>query len=97
MNDAKYGVLLVNLGTPDAPQPDAVKRYLAQFLSDPRVVDVSPWIWKPILHGVILPFRSPKVAKLYQQIWLPDGSPLLVYSRAQQKALAQRFAHILLN
>ena len=51
MNDAKYGVLLVNLGTPDAPQPDAVKRYLAQFLSDPRVVDVSPWIWKPILHG----------------------------------------------
>ena len=53
MNDAKYGVLLVNLGTPDAPQPDAVKRYLAQFLSDPRVVDVSPWIWKPILHGVI--------------------------------------------
>lgn len=94
MNDAKYGVLLVNLGTPDAPQPDAVKRYLAQFLSDLRVVDVSPWIWKPILHGVILPFRSPKVAKLYQQIWLPDGSPLLVYSRAQQKALAQRFAHI---
>ncbi|MDM3693193.1 ferrochelatase, partial [Proteus mirabilis] len=51
MNDAKYGVLLVNLGTPDAPQRDAVKRYLAQFLSDPRVFDVSPCIWKPILHG----------------------------------------------
>lgn len=94
MNDAKYGVLLVNLGTPDAPTTAAVRRYLAQFLSDPRVVDTSPWIWKPILHGVILPIRSPKVAKLYQQVWMDEGSPLLVYSRAQQRALAQRFPDI---
>lgn len=94
MNEAKYGVLLVNLGTPDAPKTDAVRRYLAQFLSDPRVVDVSPLIWKPILYGVVLPFRSPKVAKLYQQIWTKDGSPLLVYSRAQEKALAERFPDI---
>ncbi|MBJ2117333.1 MULTISPECIES: ferrochelatase [Proteus] len=94
MNDAKYGVLLVNLGTPDAPTTGAVRRYLAQFLSDPRVVDVSPLIWKPILQGVILPFRSPKVAKLYQQIWMDEGSPLLVYSRAQQRAVAQRLSNI---
>lgn len=94
MNEAKYGVLLVNLGTPDAPETAAIKRYLAQFLSDPRVVDVAPLIWKPILYGVILPFRSPKVAKLYQQIWTEDGSPLLVYARAQQQALAQRLPNI---
>ncbi|WP_109419434.1 ferrochelatase [Proteus terrae] len=94
MNDAKYGVLLVNLGTPDAPTTGAVRRYLAQFLSDPRVVDVSPLIWKPILQGAILPFRSPKVAKLYQQIWMDEGSPLLVYSRAQQRAVAERLPNI---
>ncbi|MEB6337626.1 ferrochelatase [Serratia rhizosphaerae] len=88
MTQEKHGVLLVNLGTPEAPTSAAVKRYLKEFLSDPRVVDTSPLIWKPILNGVILPIRSPRVAKLYQSIWMDEGSPLLVYSRRQQQALA---------
>ena len=66
---SKLGVLMVNLGTPDAPTPQAIKRYLAEFLSDRRVVDTSPWLWWPLLRGVILPIRSPRVAKLYQSVW----------------------------
>ncbi|EMS7097538.1 TPA: ferrochelatase [Yersinia enterocolitica] len=88
MKQSKLGVLMVNLGTPDAPTPQAVKRYLAEFLSDRRVVDTSPWLWWPLLRGVILPIRAPRVAKLYQSVWMEEGSPLLVYSRRQQKALA---------
>ena len=90
MRQTKSGILLANLGTPDAPTPEAVKRYLRQFLSDPRVVDTSPALWWPLLRGVILPLRAPRVAKLYQSIWMEDGSPLMVYSKAQQQALAQR-------
>ena len=90
MRQTKTGILLANLGTPDAPTPEAVKRYLRQFLSDPRVVDTSPALWWPLLRGVILPLRAPRVAKLYQSIWMEDGSPLMVYSKAQQQALAQR-------
>lgn len=85
--DKKTGVLLVNLGTPDEPSAPAVKRFLTQFLHDKRVVDTSRWIWCPLLHGIILPLRSPKVAKLYQQIWMEEGSPLMVYSQRQQQAL----------
>ncbi|ENA1772985.1 ferrochelatase [Yersinia ruckeri] len=87
---SKLGVLLVNLGTPDAPTAQAVKRYLAEFLSDSRVVDTSPLLWWPLLRGIILPIRSPRVAKLYQSVWMDEGSPLLVFSRRQQKALAAR-------
>ena len=90
MRQTKTGILLANLGTPDAPTPEAVKRYLRQFLSDPRVVDTSPALWWPLLRGVILPLRAPRVAKLYQSIWMEDGSPLMVYSKAQQRALAER-------
>ena len=90
MRQTKTGILLANLGTPDAPTPEAVKRYLRQFLSDPRVVDTSPALWWPLLRGVILPLRAPRVAKLYQSIWMEDGSPLMVYSKAQQQARAQR-------
>ena len=90
MRQTKTGILLANLGTPDAPTPEAVKRYMRQFLSDPRVVDTSPALWWPLLRGVILPLRAPRVAKLYQSIWMEDGSPLMVYSKAQQQALAQR-------
>ncbi|WP_410683661.1 ferrochelatase [Citrobacter europaeus] len=90
MRQTKTGILLANLGTPDAPTPEAVKRYLRQFLSDQRVVDTSPALWWPLLRGVILPLRAPRVAKLYQSIWMEDGSPLMVYSKAQQHALAQR-------
>ncbi|MEQ4674457.1 ferrochelatase [Providencia vermicola] len=89
MSEKKTGILLANLGTPDAPTTSAVRRYLAEFLSDKRVIDVPRLIWKPILHGVILPLRSSKVAKLYQSIWLDDGSPLLVYSLRQKQKLAE--------
>ncbi|MCR3693763.1 MULTISPECIES: ferrochelatase [Citrobacter] len=94
MRQTKTGILLANLGTPDAPTPEAVKRYLRQFLSDPRVVDTSPALWWPLLRGVILPLRAPRVAKLYQSIWMEDGSPLMVYSKAQQRALAERLPNI---
>lgn len=90
MKQEKHGVLLVNLGTPDAPTSSAVKRYLKEFLSDDRVVDTAPLIWWPILNGAILPIRSPRVAKLYQSVWMEEGSPLLVFSRRQQRALAAR-------
>ncbi|XXD10891.1 ferrochelatase [Klebsiella sp. R445] len=90
MQQTKTGILLANLGTPDAPTPDAVKRYLRQFLSDTRVVDTPRLLWWPLLRGVILPLRGLRVAKLYQSVWMEEGSPLLVYSRRQQQALAAR-------
>ena len=86
----KQGVLLVNLGTPDAPTAPAVKRFLSQFLHDKRVVDMTRWLWCPLLHGVILPIRSPKVAKLYQTVWMDEGSPLLVYAKRQADKLKQQ-------
>ncbi|GIU45276.1 ferrochelatase 1 [Shewanella sairae] len=82
-----FGVLLVNLGTPDSPTAPDVKKFLKQFLSDPRVVDLSPWIWKPILNGIILNTRPAKVAKLYQSIWWDEGSPLMVISQKQRDKL----------
>lgn len=88
MSQAKTGILLANLGTPDAPTSEAVKRYLRQFLSDTRVVDTPRLLWWPLLRGVILPIRAPRVAKLYQSVWMEEGSPLMVYSRRQEKALA---------
>ncbi|MCP9266803.1 ferrochelatase [Xenorhabdus sp. XENO-1] len=94
MSSNKYGVLLVNLGTPDEPTPVAIRRYLAKFLSDRRVVDIPPFIWKPLLYGIILPFRSSRVAKLYQGIWAEEGSPLLVYSQRQQALLNERLTDI---
>ncbi len=93
-SQAKTGILLANLGTPDAPTPEAVKRYLRQFLSDRRVVDTPRLLWWPLLRGVILPLRSPRVAKLYRSIWMEDGSPLMVYSRRQQQALAARLPDV---
>ena len=90
MNQEKIGILLANLGTPSAPTPAAVNRYLRQFLSDRRVVDTPRLLWWPLLRGVILPLRSPRVAKLYQSIWMEEGSPLMVYSRRQQQALARQ-------
>jgi ferrochelatase len=80
---ARTAVLLVNLGTPEAPQPAAVRRYLAQFLSDPRVVEIPRAIWLPILHGVILRLRPKQSAAKYAAIWTDQGSPLLVHSREQ--------------
>lgn len=94
MHAKKTGILLANLGTPDAPTPDAVKRYLRQFLSDKRVVDTPRLLWWPLLRGVILPIRAPRVAKLYQSVWMDEGSPLMVYSRRQQRALAARMPDV---
>ncbi|EPK7357901.1 ferrochelatase [Kluyvera ascorbata] len=94
MHHKKPGILLVNLGTPDAPTPGAIKRYLLQFLSDRRVVDTPRLLWWPLLRGVILPIRAPRVAKLYQSVWMEEGSPLMVYSRRQQRALAARLPDV---
>ena len=77
---ARVGVLLVNLGTPDDPSPAAVRRFLAEFLSDPRVIETPRWLWRLILHGVILRIRPRRSAHAYQQIWTPRGSPLLIHS-----------------
>ena len=79
--DPRPVLLLVNLGTPEAPTPRAVRRYLAQFLHDRRVVARSRWLWCPLLHFVILPQRSPRVARKYAQVWLQEGSPLAVHTR----------------
>ncbi|MGR5119955.1 ferrochelatase [Vibrio astriarenae] len=89
MENKKQGVLLVNLGTPDTATPQAVKAFLSEFLHDHRVVDMTRWLWCPLLHGVILPIRTPKVAKLYQSVWMAEGSPLMVYSQRQRQALEQ--------
>ena len=81
------GVLLVNLGTPDEPTPTAVRRYLKQFLSDGRVVEIPKAIWWCILNGIILRTRPAKSAKLYASVWEEAGSPLLKYGKLQQQAL----------
>lgn len=86
----KVGILLVNLGTPDAPTAPAVKRYLKQFLSDRRVVEIPPLIWQPILRGIILNTRPQKSAKAYAKVWTDSGSPLAFFTIAQCKALGLR-------
>jgi protoporphyrin/coproporphyrin ferrochelatase len=86
-NLVKAGVLLVNLGTPDEPTPKALRRYLAEFLSDPRVIEVPRMIWWCILHGVILRIRPRKSAALYKSVWTVEGSPLLVIAKRQTAAI----------
>lgn len=90
----KTGILIGQLGTPDAPTAPAVRRYLRQFLSDRRVVDLNPWLWKGILEGIILRTRPAQSAALYRKVWTDEGSPLLTVSRAQatglERALASR-------
>ncbi|HET8871184.1 MAG TPA: ferrochelatase [Aquabacterium sp.] len=80
-------VLLVNLGTPEAPTPSALRTYLAEFLSDPRVVELPSLLWKPILHGIILRVRPAKSAAKYASIWMREGSPLRVWTEKQTKLL----------
>lgn len=87
MEAPRPGVLLVNLGTPDAPTPAAVRRYLRQFLSDPRVVELPRIVWLPILYGPVLAFRPAKSAAKYAKIWTRDGSPLRVYTERQAQIL----------
>lgn len=86
----KIGILLVNLGTPDNPSRGAVWRYLAEFLMDPRVIDF-PWLARVLLvRGIIAPFRSGSSAKLYRELWLPEGSPLKIYGERVEAGLQER-------
>ena len=87
----KIGVLLINLGTPNAPEPGAVKLYLREFLSDPRVVEIPQLVWQPILRGIILNTRPKKSAHAYQQVWMAEGSPLAVHTARQAEALQGAF------
>ncbi len=87
----KLGVLLTNLGTPDGPDTRSVRRYLAEFLSDRRVVEIPPLLWQPILRGIILNTRPQKSAEAYAQVWGPDGSPLAAITKAQSAALQGAF------
>lgn len=86
----KIGVLLVNLGTPDEPTTPAVKRYLKQFLSDRRVVEIPPLIWQPILRAIILNTRPQKSAEAYAKVWTDKGSPLAFFTAGQAEALQER-------
>jgi ferrochelatase len=87
----KIGVLLINLGTPNAPEPGSVRLYLREFLSDPRVIEIPQLVWQPILHGLILRTRPRKSAHAYRQVWTEEGSPLAAITARQARALAGTF------
>ncbi|HET9427472.1 MAG TPA: ferrochelatase, partial [Allosphingosinicella sp.] len=87
----RIGVLLINLGTPSAPEAGAVKLYLKEFLSDPRVVEIPSLVWQPILRGIILNSRPKKSAHAYRQVWTAEGSPLAAITARQAAALKDRF------
>ena len=87
----RVGVLLINLGTPNSPEPGAVKLYLKEFLSDPRVVEIPQLVWQPILRGIILNTRPKKSGHAYRQVWTEEGSPLAAITARQAKALEGAF------
>ncbi len=87
---AKLGVLLVNLGTPDTPDRKDIRRYLREFLSDPRVIEIPRYLWKPILHCLVLTMRPKKLEPRYAGVWMKEGSPLMVYSRRQADGVRER-------
>lgn len=91
VRSGKVGVLLVNLGTPTAPTTADVRRYLAEFLSDRRVIEIPPLVWQPILRGIILNTRPAKSAEAYRKVWAEDGSPLAAITRAQAQAMDAAF------
>jgi protoporphyrin/coproporphyrin ferrochelatase len=91
VSSGMIGVLLVNLGTPDGPDPDSVRRYLKQFLSDTRVVEIPPIVWQLILRGIILNTRPQKSAKAYAKVWTERGSPLADITSRQAEAMAKTF------
>ena len=90
VDHGRTGVLLINLGTPDAPEAGAVRRYLAEFLTDPRVIEIPQWLWRPVLHGIVLRLRPKKSAHAYRQVWSEEGSPLAAITARQAKALQQQ-------
>ena len=87
----KVGVLLINLGTPNKPEPGSVRLYLREFLSDPRVIEIPQLVWQPILRGIILRTRPRKSAHAYRQVWTAEGSPLAAITERQTKALEGAF------
>nr|ABN71551.1 putative ferrochelatase [uncultured bacterium] len=88
--DSKVAVLLINLGTPDSPEPASVRRYLGQFLSDRRVVEIPPILWQPILRGIILTTRPRKSSYAYKQVWTEEGSPLAAITARQAQRLQEK-------
>lgn len=101
-SNGKTAVLLVNLGSSDAPTPKALRRYLREFLLDRRVIDLPRWQWWPILFGIMLNTRPKKSAHAYETIWQPDGAPLLVMTQRQRDKLRaaladQGFGHIVVE
>lgn len=90
MTGPKTAVVLINLGSPDSATPKAVRKYLAEFLSDRHVVEIAPWIWWFVLHGVILPFYAKRSAEKYQKIWSAQGSPLVTLTKDLAKKLEQQ-------
>lgn len=89
----KITVLLVNLGTPDDPSVSKVRSYLSQFLNDPRVIDI-PWLLRKLLvNAIIVPFRAPKSAKIYKELWTPEGSPILIYGESVKKLLQEKLGN----
>ena len=91
---AATGILITNLGTPEAPTPAALRKYLAQFLSDPRVIETPRLLWWPVLHGIILRLRPRRSARAYRQVWTEAGSPLLDISQRQCKALRSALGEV---
>jgi len=91
VQQSRIGLLITNLGTPDAPTKQALRRYLKEFLSDPRVVEMNRVVWWLILNGIILNTRPAKSAKAYQSVWSDEGSPLMLYTRKQQQGLQELF------
>jgi ferrochelatase len=89
-HSAKIGVIVAQLGTPEAPDAKSLRPYLGQFLSDMRVIDYHPFVWQPILRGIILRVRPRKSAKLYERVWTDEGSPLLIYTQRQAEGLQER-------
>ena len=88
--EPRPALVLVNLGTPTAPEPGAVRSFLREFLSDRRVVEMSPLLWRPILEGIILRVRPREVSRKYRSIWMDEGSPLMHYTREQARLLGER-------
>jgi len=97
VSTGKVGVLMVNLGTPDAPEKKAVKRYLKEFLSDQRVVEIPQIVWQPILRGIILNTRPAKSAEAYSLVWTDEGSPLAVYTKKQSEQIGERLDNVVVD
>ena len=92
----RVGVLIINLGTPDAPDVGSVRRYLAEFLTDPRVIEIPAWLWRPLLYGIVLRTRPKKSAHAYSQVWTEAGSPLAAITARQAAALRSRLGDAVL-